>query len=98
VSLPSHRAGEGRQGPARSAADRRVQHRHAVASKAEVDALLSRAQAAEPRLPTDARPSMGIYSGYFRDPDGHLWEILYTHGSSARRSNRIVKNQRQLRR
>jgi hypothetical protein len=19
----------------------------------------------------------GIYSGYFRDPDGHLWEILW---------------------
>ena len=51
---------------------------HAVASKAEVDALLSRAQAAGATLtdrPHD-RP-WGIYSGYFRDPDGHLWEILY---------------------
>jgi uncharacterized protein len=19
----------------------------------------------------------GVYSGYFQDPDGHLWEILY---------------------
>ena len=19
----------------------------------------------------------GIYSGYFRDPDGHLWEIIW---------------------
>ena len=51
---------------------------HAVASKAEVDALLSRAEAAGATLtdrPHD-RP-WGIYSGYFRDPDGHLWEILY---------------------
>jgi uncharacterized protein len=50
----------------------------AVASKAEVDALLTQAQDAGATLtdrPHD-RP-WGIYSGYFRDPDGHLWEILY---------------------
>ena len=50
----------------------------AVASKAEVDALLTQAQAAGATLtdrPHD-RP-WRIYSGYFRDPDGHLWEILY---------------------
>jgi len=22
----------------------------------------------------------GIYSGYFRDPDGHLWEIIWNPG------------------
>jgi catechol 2,3-dioxygenase-like lactoylglutathione lyase family enzyme len=51
---------------------------HAVAGKAEVDALLTRAQAAGATLtdrPHD-RP-WGIYSGYFRDLDGHLWEILW---------------------
>ncbi|HEV3095227.1 MAG TPA: VOC family protein [Solirubrobacteraceae bacterium] len=51
---------------------------HAVASKAEVDALLSQAEAAGATLtdrPHD-RP-WGIYSGYFRDPDGHLWEVLW---------------------
>jgi catechol 2,3-dioxygenase-like lactoylglutathione lyase family enzyme len=51
---------------------------HAVASAAEVDALLGQAQAAGATLtdrPHD-RP-WGIYSGYFRDPDGHLWEILW---------------------
>lgn len=50
---------------------------HFVSSKAEVDALLERARAAGATL-TDAphdRP-WGMYSGYFRDPDGHLWEIL----------------------
>ncbi len=49
-----------------------------VPSRADVDALLSRAQAAGATL-TDAphdRP-WGIYSGYFRDPDGHLWEIIW---------------------
>ena len=51
---------------------------HTVASKAEVDALLAQAQAAGATLtdrPHD-RP-WGIYSGYFRDPDGHLWEIIW---------------------
>lgn len=49
-----------------------------VSSKAEVDAVLAEAQAAGATL-TDSpheRP-WGIYSGYFRDPDGHLWEIIW---------------------
>lgn len=49
-----------------------------VGSRAEVDALLAEAEAAGATL-TDGpheRP-WGIYSGYFRDPDGHLWEIIW---------------------
>jgi uncharacterized protein len=51
---------------------------HAAPSKAEVDALLSQAEAAGATLtdPPHDRP-WGIYSGYFRDPDGHLWEVLW---------------------
>jgi catechol 2,3-dioxygenase-like lactoylglutathione lyase family enzyme len=51
---------------------------HAVASRADVDELLARAQAAGATLTDTAheRP-WGIYSGYFRDPDGHLWEVLW---------------------
>jgi uncharacterized protein len=52
---------------------------HAVASKAEVDVLLAEAEAAGATVtdrPHD-RP-WGIYSGYFRDLDGHLWEILWS--------------------
>jgi catechol 2,3-dioxygenase-like lactoylglutathione lyase family enzyme len=51
---------------------------HAVGSKEELDALLVQAEAAGATLtdhPHD-RP-WGIYSGYFRDPDGHLWEIVW---------------------
>jgi uncharacterized glyoxalase superfamily protein PhnB len=29
--------------------------------------------------PPHDRP-WGIYSGYFRDPDGHLWEIIWNPG------------------
>jgi catechol 2,3-dioxygenase-like lactoylglutathione lyase family enzyme len=47
-------------------------------SEAEVDALLSRAAAAGATLtePPRRRP-WGIYSGYFRDLDGHLWEVIW---------------------
>jgi uncharacterized protein len=51
---------------------------HIVNSKHEVDALIKRAEAAG-ALVTDEphdRP-WGIYSGYFQDIDGHLWEIIW---------------------
>ena len=58
---------------------------HLVSSKAEVDALLSRAAAAGGTITDLAhdRP-WGIYSGYFHDLDGHLWEIIWNprNGSS----------------
>jgi catechol 2,3-dioxygenase-like lactoylglutathione lyase family enzyme len=47
-------------------------------SRNAVDELLQKAEAAGGRLtdkPHD-RP-WGIYSGYFQDPDGHLWEIIW---------------------
>ena len=52
-----------------------------VASSDEVDALLARAQAAGATLTDEPheRP-WGVYSGYFRDPDGHLWEIIWNPG------------------
>jgi uncharacterized glyoxalase superfamily protein PhnB len=49
-----------------------------VPSKNDVDALLAQAEAGGANLagPPQDRP-WGIYSGYFRDPDGHLWEIIW---------------------
>ena len=49
-----------------------------VANKADVDALLAKAEAAGATLTDEPheRP-WGIYSGYFRDLDGHLWEIIW---------------------
>jgi uncharacterized protein len=50
---------------------------HIVATRGEVEALLAKAKAAgAPVTELHDRP-WGIYSGYFRDPDGHLWEIIY---------------------
>ena len=51
---------------------------HLVASRKDVDAVLAAAQAAGATLTEEPhdRP-WGIYSGYFRDPDGHLWEVIW---------------------
>ena len=51
---------------------------HLVETRQEVDALLAQAEAAGASLtaPAHERP-WGIYSGYFRDLDGHLWEIIW---------------------
>jgi uncharacterized protein len=47
-------------------------------SQAEADELLAQAEAAGGTLtaPAHMRP-WGIYSGYFTDPDGHLFEITW---------------------
>jgi len=48
-----------------------------VPSRADVDSILEKAAAAGASVtPPHDRP-WGIYSGYFRDPDGHLWEIIW---------------------
>src|ERR1700730_10332702 len=51
---------------------------HLVTSKQDVDALLAQAEACGASLtgPPHQRP-WGILSGYFRDLDGHLWEIIW---------------------
>ena len=47
-------------------------------SRQEVDQLLAQAHAAGATLtaPAHMRP-FGVYSGYFTDPDGHLFEIAW---------------------
>lgn len=52
-----------------------------VAGKDAVDAVLAQAKAAGASVTEDAHErAWGIYSGYFRDLDGHLWEIIWNHG------------------
>ena len=49
-----------------------------VSSRDEVDAILDQAERAGGVVAEPARERpWGIYSGYFRDPDGHLWEISW---------------------
>ncbi len=51
---------------------------HAVGSREEVDALLETAEDAGATVTVEAYDrAFGVYSGYFQDPDGHLWEVLW---------------------
>lgn len=51
---------------------------HNVGSKAEVDAVFAHAVAVGARpVKTPRDVFWGGYSGYFADPDGHLWEVAY---------------------
>jgi uncharacterized protein len=51
---------------------------HNVGSDAEVDAVISHAVACGGRLVKAAHKVFwGGYSGYFADPDGHLWEVAH---------------------
>jgi uncharacterized protein len=51
---------------------------HNVSTKAEVDSVLKQAVSAGARLVKPAQEvSWGGYSGYFSDPDGHLWEVAF---------------------
>jgi catechol 2,3-dioxygenase-like lactoylglutathione lyase family enzyme len=48
-----------------------------VQSRAEVDELIEKAEAAGAAVTAPRDRPWGIYSGYFRDLDGHLWEIIW---------------------
>ena len=51
---------------------------HNVASEAEADQVLEQAVAAGATLVKPAQKVFwGGYSGYFKDPDGHLWEVAH---------------------
>lgn len=51
---------------------------HNVHSEAEVDEVVSQAVEAGATLVKRPRKVFwGGYSGYFKDPDGHLWEIAH---------------------
>lgn len=51
---------------------------HNVASEQEVDAVVNQAVSAGGTLVKQPQKVFwGGYSGYFRDPDGHLWEVAH---------------------
>ena len=51
---------------------------HNVDSKEEVDAVMKQAKIAGAFIVKPAADTFwGGYSGYFQDPDGHLWEIVW---------------------
>ena len=51
---------------------------HNVSSKAEVDAVMTQAEAAGAVVVKAAQDTFwGGYAGCFQDPDGHLWEVAW---------------------
>ena len=51
---------------------------HNVSSREEVDAVMASAEAAGARIVKPAKETFwGGYAGYFQDPDGHLWEVVW---------------------
>lgn len=51
---------------------------HNVNSREQVDGVLENARSAGATIAKEAHDTFwGGYSGYFQDPDGHLWEVVW---------------------
>jgi len=51
---------------------------HNVASREDVDGVMAQAQDAGATIVKPAHPTFwGGYAGYFQDPDGHLWGVVW---------------------
>jgi len=51
---------------------------HNVASREEVDTVMAQAADAGATIVKPAHDTFwGGYAGYFQDPDGHLWEVVW---------------------
>ena len=51
---------------------------HNVASREEVDATMNEAARAGAKIIKPAQDTFyGGYAGYFQDPDGHVWEVVW---------------------
>lgn len=48
-------------------------------SRGEVDEIMAKAERAGATI-SPAEDDEGVYSGYFTDPDGHMWEVLFDEG------------------
>lgn len=55
---------------------------HNVGSREEVDAIMAQAARAGATIVKPAGDAFwGGYSGYFQDPDGHVWEVAWARES-----------------
>lgn len=54
---------------------------HNVATREEVDAVMEQARVAGAVIVKSGQTTFwGGYAGYFQDPDGHLWEVVWNPG------------------
>jgi catechol 2,3-dioxygenase-like lactoylglutathione lyase family enzyme len=67
---------------------------HNVRSEAEVDAIFARMQDHGATIHKHPQKAFwGGYSGYFGDPDGHIWEIAYNPFWTVRQDGRVAMKQ-----
>jgi catechol 2,3-dioxygenase-like lactoylglutathione lyase family enzyme len=65
---------------------------HNVAAPHDVDTVLAQAAAAGGRIVKPAQATFyGGYAGYFQDPDGHLWEVVFNPGFDALGSAPVLR-------
>jgi catechol 2,3-dioxygenase-like lactoylglutathione lyase family enzyme len=56
---------------------------HNVARREEVDAVVAQARGAGAEIVKQPQETFyDGYAGYFRDPDGHLWEVVWNPANS----------------
>ena len=67
-----------RENPPQGAGFSNITLAHVVREQAEVEQILARAEGAGGRIAKHPqRAFWGGYHGYFADPDGYFWEVMY---------------------
>lgn len=67
---------------------------HCVRRKEQVDAVIAQAEKAGATIvKKPAATSWGGYSGYFRDPDGYSWEVLYAANLKFKPDGSVIVDQ-----
>jgi predicted lactoylglutathione lyase len=66
---------------------------HNVNSREEVDVVMKQAENAGAKIIKSAQDTFyGGYSGYFQDPDGHLWEVVWNPAFEVNEQNNLPQN------
>lgn len=77
--------------PAKGSGFTRVTLAHNTRTRAEVDRIFERLRRRKVRvLKAPQKAVWGGYSGYFADPDGHAWEVVYNPYWRLDRSGAVV--------
>jgi predicted lactoylglutathione lyase len=64
---------------------------HNVRSREEVDRLVDAARSAGAEVTkVPSETSYGGYAGFFRDPDGHVWEVAHNPGFTLNRDGTLT--------
>ena len=64
---------------------------HTARRQEDVNDILARAESAGGKIEKPAQDSFwGGYSGYFSDPDGHLWEVAYAEFWQFNEDGRVI--------